>query len=85
VILGGELNTSFLLWPLQPASGTTSTAMVGYVQKLLGEFATILASPEGVVYLVIEGTLLLVALTVWVLDGTPGLPWGRPHQERGRR
>ena len=83
LVLGGELNLSFLLWPILPSSGTSSTAMLGYVTELFAEFAATLASPEGVVFLLAEATLILAALSVWILDGTPGLPFGRLNPRSG--
>lgn len=75
-LLGGDVNLSFLLWPVLPASGSRSTAMLGYVQELLAEFTATLSSPQGAVYLLFEAVLLLAALAIWVVDGTPGLPLG---------
>lgn len=74
VLLGGELNLTFLLWPVLAPSGSQPTAMFAHVQDLLATFAEILATPQGVYYLFFEVALLAVALGIWVLDGTPGLP-----------
>jgi hypothetical protein len=75
VLLGGDLNLSFLLWPILAPSGSQPTAVLAYVQELFAAFGAILASPRGVYYLGFELLLLTVALGLWVYDGTPGLPW----------
>lgn len=72
-MLGGTLNLEFLLWPVIPAPATQH-AMIGYVQELLADFASVLASPRGAFYLLFEVALVVGTVAVWVIDGTPGLP-----------
>lgn len=74
VLLGGDLNLSFLLWPILAPSGSTPTAVFAYVQELFVKFGALLATPQGIYYLAFEVLLLAVALLLWVYDGTPGLP-----------
>lgn len=77
-LFGGELNLSFLLWPILAPSGSQPTAVLSYAHELFAAFGTILASPQGVYYLLFELVLLTVALGIWIYDGTPGLPtYGR--------
>lgn len=74
VLLGGDLNLSFLLWPILAPSGSNPTAVFSYVQELFAEFGALLATPQGMYYLAFELVLLFVAFLLWVYDGTPGLP-----------
>lgn len=73
-LLGGELNLSFLLWPILAPGGSQPTSVLTHVQELIATFGTVLATPAGIYYLLFEASLLLVATVLWVYDGTPGLP-----------
>lgn len=73
-MLGGEFNLSFLLWPVLAPSGSQPSAMFAHVQELIATFLALLATPQGLYYLFFELLLLAVALSLWLLDGSPGLP-----------
>ena len=74
VLLGGDLNLSFLFWPVTSASGSQPTAMFAYVQELFAQFTAVLATPQGAFYLAFEALLILGTLVIWFFDGAPGLP-----------
>lgn len=73
-LLGGDLNLSFLLWPILAPSGSQPTAVFAHVHELFAKFGTLLATPEGMYYLLFEVLLLLATLLLWVYDGAPGIP-----------
>jgi hypothetical protein len=73
VMLGQDPKVGFLLWPLVPAPAANPEALLPYVEALLGAFLARLASPQGVLYVTAELTLLLFALVLWIGDGGPGL------------
>lgn len=73
-MLGGDFNLSFLLWPVLAPGGSQPSAMFAHVQELFATFGALLATPQGLYYLFFELLLLAVALALWILDGSPGVP-----------
>jgi len=73
MLLGQEPKASFLLWPLVPAPTANPEAVLPYVEALFGAFLALLVSPQGMLYVGLELTLLLSALVLWIGDGGPGL------------
>jgi hypothetical protein len=74
LLIGGELNPGFLLWPLVPAAETT-VAIVPFIGQLAGQFQEFLRTPRGRLYLALELGLLGGATLRWYADGVPGLRW----------
>jgi hypothetical protein len=89
VLVGGEPNYGFLLWPIVPASA--SEASVGFaemVRLLFGRYVERLARGELTPYLAVEAGLLASVFALWLADGLPPLNWlwsrvvlGRPADE----
>lgn len=77
LVVKGELRVGFLLWPLTGSATGAPVAPLGHLAELLAGFTEFLATPTGVLYLVVEGLLLATALVVWWRDGAPGLTWLR--------
>ena len=73
MLLGDGPKLGFLLWPLVPADPTPPTAVVGRAGELFAEFLAALSTPAGYAFLVVEATLLGVAVLLWWTDGHPGL------------
>ncbi|MFB6075088.1 MAG: metal-dependent hydrolase [Haloarculaceae archaeon] len=73
-LLGGNVYTDFLLWPLVPVPSESVPSIVGHLQELIAHFLEVLATPAGAAYLVLEALLLGSALALWILDGHPGVP-----------
>ena len=73
MLLGGGPKVGFLLWPLVPADPTPPTAVVGRVGELFAEFLSVLGTPAGYAFLVVEITLLGTAVLLWRADGRPGI------------
>lgn len=82
LLLGGPLYLESYLWPLVTVSGPARGGLVANVGYYLVRFLLFLATPRGVVFLLLEGVLLGTAAAVWFRDGHPGIP---VHRELTRR
>lgn len=71
------------LWPLVSAPETERMGLITNVAYYLDQYASVLASPAGRVYLLAEVFLMVGTFVVWVADGTPGLKLV-PGPARGR-
>ena len=85
LVVKGELRVGFLLWPLVPAEAGSSPGAVGHVSELFAAFIAYLATPAGATYLLVDVTLLLAALVLWVADGSPGAELLRPRSPPNER
>lgn len=72
--LDGVVTVGFLLWPLVSRGSRDAPSLLARVAILWSEFRAFLATPTGRTYLLIEAVFLTVALSLWVIDGAPGLP-----------
>lgn len=82
LVVQGELRVGFLLWPVVAAPDGGTTSALPHVRELVGAFVAFLATPRGTLYLVGDVTLVVAAVAVWVMDGTPGLPVARNSRTR---
>nr|WP_233340418.1 metal-dependent hydrolase [Haloprofundus sp. MHR1] len=74
VAYGDSPSFSFLLWPLYETSSPSRAGLFSNFFYYLGNYMETLASPEGVVYILLELGLLGTAFLLWLWDGAPGLP-----------
>lgn len=72
--LDGVVAIGFLFWPLVSRQSRDAPSLLFRVARLWSEFRAFLATPSGRIYLLLEVVLLVLALALWVADGTPGLP-----------
>lgn len=68
LLVDGELRVGFLLWPLVPVDTSGSGGGLPYLADLVADFLDVLASPGGVLYLVVDALLLGFAVVVWRAD-----------------
>jgi hypothetical protein len=73
MVLGRSPNFAFLLWPFVEIPTTQTDALAGRVLELVVEFGAFLRTPRGLTFLLLELTLLGVALLLWRWDGWPGV------------
>lgn len=73
VVPGVALDLGYLLWPFASAGSTQTGDLYGHVLFLLRDFAHLLAGPDGWRYLLVEASLLTLAVGLWIVDGLPGL------------
>jgi hypothetical protein len=73
MVLGRSPNFAFLLWPFVEIPTTQTDALAGRVLELVVEFGAFLRTPRGLIFLLLELTLLGVALLLWRWDGWPGV------------
>jgi hypothetical protein len=78
VLLGEGLFTWFLFWPLTPVPTHGTAPPLATVRSLAETFVTFLGTPRGTLYVLGELALLAGAVLLWLRDGVPGLPVGRP-------
>ncbi|MFC4448408.1 metal-dependent hydrolase [Halorussus aquaticus] len=85
LLVGGEPNYGFLLWPAIPASGTeTGVGFLAMVRTLFARYVTELASGAISAYVAVELGLLASVVALWLYDGTPPLRsvWSRVRVSR---
>lgn len=73
LITEGELRLGFLLWPIVPAADNGALGGFGHLREVVMEFTEFLLTPRGTMYLLFDGSLFLLALLVWTVDGMPGV------------
>ncbi|MFB6139864.1 MAG: metal-dependent hydrolase [Halosimplex sp.] len=73
VLLGDGPAVGAVVWPLGPARAARSTGVVTRVLRFFDLYVDRLASPAGLGYVLLEVSLLGLALALWVADGRPGL------------
>lgn len=73
MVLGRSPNVAFLFWPFVDLPPSQTHALAGRVVELLVQFAAFLRTPQGVTFLLVECSLLLVTLLLWRRDGWPGV------------
>ena len=78
VLLGEGLFTWFLFWPLTPVPAHGTAPPLATVRSFAETFVTFLGTPRGTLYVLGELALLAGAVLLWLRDGVPGLPVGRP-------
>ena len=81
LVVKGDLRVGFLLWPVVPAVDDPSPDAVGHLSELFAAFVEYLATPAGATYLLLDVTLLLTAVVLWVADGAPGTEFFRPRPD----
>lgn len=72
-LFGLEPYFEFLLWPVVSGFSEADQSMVGHVSEYVIRYINRLLTPEGILFLLIEVSLLGLALAVWRYDGMPGL------------
>ncbi|UPW00392.1 metal-dependent hydrolase [Halorussus gelatinilyticus] len=91
LLVGGEANYDFLLWPVVPVSSPeTGVGFAEMLRTLFSRYVERLARGEVSPYLAVELGLLSAVVALWVADGLPPLRWlwsrvvlGRPVEESG--
>ncbi|MFW5939462.1 MAG: metal-dependent hydrolase [Halolamina sp.] len=68
LFVDGELRLGFLFWPVVTADSEGAGGGLPYLGELIGEFLAVLATPGGVLYLVVDAVLLGGAVAVWLFD-----------------
>ncbi|WP_313696272.1 metal-dependent hydrolase [Halorarum halobium] len=73
LVVAEDLRIGFLFWPLVPAGDAEAPEALPHLQELVMDFLAFLLTPRGTLYLLFEGTLVLVTVLVWIWDGFPGV------------
>jgi len=71
-LTGGSLSPAFLLWPLLHRPPEPPVGLAPRVLALLDSSLALLATPAGLVYLLLELALGLAVAALWRRDGFPG-------------
>lgn len=79
-LLNGNLALGAFVWPLVPVPALEPQPLLGRTSELFASFLEVLATPSGVVYLLLEAVLIVAALATWWADHrtrrTPTVPSG---------
>ena len=73
MVLGRSPNLAFLFWPFVDIPASQTGAFAGRVLELVVQFLAFLRTPQGFTFLLIELSLLGVALLLWRRDVWPGV------------
>lgn len=73
LFLGQELKFGIVLWPFVPHTPPDRVDFIENVVFYFQRYTTHIMSPEGLIYLSLEVSLLSLALLVWIIDGRPGV------------
>ncbi|SFS10738.1 LexA-binding, inner membrane-associated putative hydrolase [Halomicrobium zhouii] len=73
MVLGDPPNLAFLFWPFVDIPPSQTDAFAGRVLELVVQFLAFLRTPQGLTFLLVELSLLGVALLLWRRDGWPGV------------
>ena len=73
MVLGRSPNFAFLFWPFVEIPPSQTNAFAGRVLELVVQFLAFLRTPQGILFLLVELSLLLFALLLWRQDGWPGV------------
>lgn len=84
MLLGGSPKVFVFLWPLVPATSSSTGDILSNVVYYAGRYVDFLLSPAGAPLVVLEVMLIGTALAVWASDGAPGWGWLRSVVARPR-
>lgn len=83
VLVGGDVASSIVLWPLVPASEPPTVEFLGQIRWVFGRYVTELTSGQIGTYFALELGLLASVVLLWLLDGMPplGALWSQESHE----
>ena len=70
---GERVDLGYAVWPLGTVDPSPTTGFLDRLVEVLLDFSALLTGPGGWRFLALQGSLLAMAIGLWVVDGTPGL------------
>lgn len=73
LLVGSPKPYQFLFWPVIPTVTEPSVGLAPTIGELWLNYIKFLSTSRGAVYLIINLTFIVMVLTIWISNGTPGI------------